>query len=153
MVLFGSWTYLFKGKQLECSLTHETRSYVPIFCARGPMFYQQWARLSPCRRHISMANWSFTAPSHLPCQWWTMMWAATIFPRHWHAEITSVWNGTTFLGFPLNDIDSPQASDMSATFHHQSWSCKIEYVSYGSHAERNKIDPNIKNTKPLRILT
>ena len=58
-----------------------------------------------------------------------------------------------FLGCPLNDIDSPQASDMSATFHHQSWSCKIEYASYGSHAERNKTDPNIKNTKPLRVLT
>ena len=142
MVLLGSWTYLFKGKQLECSLTHETRSYVPIFRARGPTFYQQWARLSPCRRHISMANWSFTAPSHLPCQWWAMWGAATIFPRHWHAEITSVWNGTTFSRL------SSQWHRQSTSFRHvchfppsklglQDWICFIGQ-SCGTKQNRSK---------------
>ena len=107
-----------------------------------------------CRRHVSMANWSITAPSHLPCKWSAMMWdTAKIVPKL-HAEITSVWNGTTFSRLSSQWHRQSTSFRMSATFHHQSWSCKIFNMLHRAVMRNETKSIQISKTpKTLRILT
>lgn len=64
----AAWMRLDTWNQVTCTY---------LLCKRTYVLPTMTARLSPCRRHVSMANWSVTAPSHLPCQWWAMWGAAT----------------------------------------------------------------------------
>lgn len=124
--------YWFKGKQLECSLTE--RTYVlPTMSPPQPM--------SKTHLHGKLELYSTITPTLSMMSYDVSSYNFSKTP-HWHAEITSVWNGTTF------SRRSSQWHRQSTSFRHvchfppsklelQDWICFIGQ-SCGTKQNRSK---------------